>query len=410
MGKQLVSDELWQRIEPLLPPERPRRFRFPGRKPLDRRKVLSGIIFVLKSGISWDDLPAELGWGCGRTCRETLAAWQQAGVWQKLHELLLAELNAADHIDWSRVLIDSATVKAPKGGDQTGPNPTDRRKKGSKHHLATDAEGIPLATKLTGANRHDVTQLIPLIDAIPAVCGRRGRPRRRPGRAQADRADDSEEKRQELRRRGIKPVLARRNTEHGSGLGVYRWFVERTLSWAHQFRRLAIRWDPLPEIQSAWLSLACCLICLRLLLQTVPYRFMGWGSWNQATLDVALWTGMREGIAWPRRSASKHEARYSKTFRPCCRRVATTVSIRSPNRLPCTLSVPPLIRRQITACRNARSTALFVGATPLTRAKVHRASSTLRISKHVAAVFAHEHFDPSRRACSTSRRKRRIRS
>jgi transposase len=129
MGKQLVSDELWQRIEPLLPPEKPRRFRFPGRKPLDRRKVLSGIIFVLKSGISWDDLPAELGWGCGRTCRETLAAWQQAGVWQQLHELLLAELNEADRIDWSRVLIDSATVKAPKGGDQTGPNPTDRRKK-----------------------------------------------------------------------------------------------------------------------------------------------------------------------------------------------------------------------------------------------------------------------------------------
>lgn len=266
MGKQLVSDELWQRIELLLPPEKPRRFRFPGRKPLDRRKVLSGIIFVLKSGISWDDLPAELGWGCGRTCRETLAAWQQAGVWQQWHELLLAELNEADRIDWSRVLIDSAPVKAPKGGDQTGPNPTDRRKKGSKHHLATDAKGVPLATKLTGANRHDVTQLIPLIDAIPAVRGRRGRPRRRPKRAQADRAYDSEEKRQELRRRGIKPVLARRHTEHGSGLGVYRWFVERTLSWAHQFRRLAIRWDRLPEIQSAWMSLASCLICLRLLL------------------------------------------------------------------------------------------------------------------------------------------------
>lgn len=155
-------------------------------KQLDRRNVLSGIIFVLKTGISWDDLPAELGWGCGRTCRETLAAWQQAGVWQQLHELLLAELNEVDRIDGSRVLIDSATVKAPKGGDQTGPNPTDRRKKRSKYHLVTDAKGVPLATKLTGANRQDVTQLIPLIDAIPAVRGRRGRPRRRPKRAQAD--------------------------------------------------------------------------------------------------------------------------------------------------------------------------------------------------------------------------------
>src|SRR5215471_717992 len=100
MSKQLVSDELWQLIEPLLPPEKPRRWRFPGRKPLDRRKVLSGIIFVLKTGINWDDLPTELGWGCRRTCRETLTAWQGAGVWQQLHELLLAKLQEAGQIDW----------------------------------------------------------------------------------------------------------------------------------------------------------------------------------------------------------------------------------------------------------------------------------------------------------------------
>jgi transposase len=252
VSKPLLSDEQWQRIEPLLPPEKPRRFRFPGRKPLDRRNVLSGIIFVLKTGISWDDLPAELGWGCGRTCRETLAAWQRAGVWQQLHELLLAELHEADRIDWSRALIDSATVKAPKGGDQTAPNPTDRRKQGSKHPLVTNAKDVPLAVRLAGANRDDVTQLIPLVDAIPAVRGRRGRPRRRPQRAQGDRAYDAEDKRQELWRRGIKPVLARRHTEPGSGLGVYRWFFERTLSWAHHFRRLGITWDRLPEIQSAW--------------------------------------------------------------------------------------------------------------------------------------------------------------
>ena len=266
MGKQPVSNELWQRIEPLLPPVKPRRFRFPGRKPLDRRKVLSGILFVLKTGIAWEDLPAELGWGCGRTCRTTLAAWQRTGIWQRLHELLLAELHEAGLIDWSRALVDSALVKAPKGGAETGPNPTDRRKKGSKHHLITDAQGVPLAVKLTGANRHDVTQLIPLVDAIPPIRGRRGRPRRRPQRVQADRAYDAENRRRELRQRGIMPVLARRRTEHGSGLGVSRWFVERTLSWEHQFRRLAIRWDRLPEIQNAWLLLASCLICMRLLL------------------------------------------------------------------------------------------------------------------------------------------------
>ena len=131
--------------------------------------------------------------------------------------------------------------------------------------MVTDAKGVPLDAKLTGANRRDMTQLIPLVDAVLPVRGRRGHPRRRPRRAQADSAYDSEERR-ELRWRGIEPVLARRNTEHGSGLGVYRWFVERTLSWEHQFRRLWIRWDRLREVHIAWMSLASCPICPRLFL------------------------------------------------------------------------------------------------------------------------------------------------
>src|SRR5205085_305145 len=93
--KSLVSDELWQRVRPLLPPPPPRRFRFPGRKPLDYRLILTGIRFVLKTGIASDDLPAELGCGCGKTCRHYLQLWHQAGVWLKLHALLLAELNGA---------------------------------------------------------------------------------------------------------------------------------------------------------------------------------------------------------------------------------------------------------------------------------------------------------------------------
>ena len=122
---------------------------------------------------------------------------------------------------------------------------------------------MPLATLLTGANAHDVTALLPLVEAIPAVKGKPGRPRRRPARVQGDRAYDSEPHREELRKRGIEPVLAKRNTEHGSGLGVYRWVVERTISWLHQFRRLRIRWERRPEIHEAFLSLACSLICWR---------------------------------------------------------------------------------------------------------------------------------------------------
>jgi transposase len=129
--------------------------------------------------------------------------------------------------------------------------------------VITDAGGIPLAVILTAANAHDVTQLLPLIDAIPAVKGKPGRPRRRPQRAQGDRAYDSEPHRRQLRLRGIEAVLAKRNTEHGSGLGVFRWVVERTISWLHQFRRLRIRYERRPEIHEALMSLACSLICWR---------------------------------------------------------------------------------------------------------------------------------------------------
>lgn len=146
-------------------------------------------------------------------------------------------------------------------GEKTGPNPTDRRKLGSKHHVITEAQGIPLATLLTGANAHDVTQLLPLVDAIPPIRGKPGRPRQKPDALQGDRGYDSEPHRRELRGRQITPVLAKRRTEHGSGLGVSRWVVERTLAWLHQFRRLRVRYERRPEIHEAFLSLGCSLIC-----------------------------------------------------------------------------------------------------------------------------------------------------
>jgi transposase len=116
MAKPLVDDELWAVIEPLLPEPKPRRFRFPGRKPVDHRRALTGIVFVLKTGIGWEDLPQEMGCGSGMTCWRRLRDWQAAGVWQRLHELLLAKLNSAEQIDWSRAVVDSSSVRALKGG------------------------------------------------------------------------------------------------------------------------------------------------------------------------------------------------------------------------------------------------------------------------------------------------------
>jgi transposase len=114
MAKPVLTDELWQRIEPLLPPERPKPKG--GRPPVPARAALTGILFVLRTGTQWEYLPREMGCGCGMTCWRRLHAWHQAGVWQSVWELLLNELGLADAIDWSRALIDSASVRAVLGG------------------------------------------------------------------------------------------------------------------------------------------------------------------------------------------------------------------------------------------------------------------------------------------------------
>ena len=117
--------------------------------------------------------------------------------------------------------------------------------------------------KLTGANAHDITQLLPLVEAIPPVRGKRGHPRQRPQRIQGDRGYDSESHRDELRSRGMEPVFAKRYTPHGSGLGVYRWVVERTLAWLHQFRRLRVRYERRDDVHEAFLTIGCIVICWR---------------------------------------------------------------------------------------------------------------------------------------------------
>ncbi|MGP8304492.1 IS5 family transposase [Streptomyces inhibens] len=274
MGKRnpqpwLVDDELWSRIEPLLPssPDVQRR---PGRKKaLEDRKVLCGILFVLYTGIQWEWLPRELGFGSGMTCWRRLRDWNDAGVWQRLHEVLLDELRATDRLDLSRAVIDSSHVRALKGGPKTGRSPVDRGRPGSKHHMICDATGIPLAVTLTGGNRNDVTQLMPLLAAVPPIRGKRGRPRKRPKEIYADRGYDHDCYRRQVRAKGIKPLIARRGTDHGSGLGTKRWVVEQTIALLHWFGRLRIRWETRDDIHEAFLKLACSLICWRRLQPTL---------------------------------------------------------------------------------------------------------------------------------------------
>ena len=110
----VVSDDLWRRVEPLLPKLK-RRFRNPGRKRLDDRAALQGILFVLHTGIAWRHLPLELGYGSGSTCYRRMVLWQEAGVWERLHALLLAQLRAAGELEWSRAVADASHVQAKKG-------------------------------------------------------------------------------------------------------------------------------------------------------------------------------------------------------------------------------------------------------------------------------------------------------
>jgi transposase len=124
---------------------------------------------------------------------------------------------------------------------------------------------VPLAVSLTGGNRNDVTQLIPLIDAIGPVPGKRGRPRQRPDALYGDRGYDHDKHRRLLRQRGVKPKIARRGQPHGSGLGKVRWVVERTFAWLHSLRRLRTRYERSGELHTAFLTLGAATICQRLL-------------------------------------------------------------------------------------------------------------------------------------------------
>jgi transposase len=137
--------------------------------------------------------------------------------------------------------------------------------------LAVDADGVPLACTLTGANRHDVTQLIPLVDAIPAVRGKPGAPLRKPQEVMGDRAYHDERRRMTLSCRGIRTAIAERGAPHGSGLGIFRYVVEQTLALLHQFRRLRTRFDRRDDVHQSFMSLGMSMICWRRLHSSTGY-------------------------------------------------------------------------------------------------------------------------------------------
>ncbi|WP_407571575.1 IS5 family transposase [Deinococcus altitudinis] len=269
MVEKLVPDGLWALVFPLIPspPPRPRG----GRPPLPPRRVLAGILYILRWGLPWRQLPTSLGFGSGISCERAFRRWQEQGLWSTLFQHVLNHAAMHDQLDWSRAALDGCSFPAPRGGEHTGRNPTDRGKSGSKLHLLIEATGLPLAITLTGANVHDSRQLEATLDAVNGIRnGNRGRPRVRPQKLHADKGYDYKRCRTACRDRGISPRIARRGVESSERLGRHRWKVERTFSWLMRFRKLAVRQERSADRFLALAHLACTLLVWRRLRTACP--------------------------------------------------------------------------------------------------------------------------------------------
>ncbi|MEW2498834.1 transposase [Streptomyces nodosus] len=160
-------------------------------------------------------------------------------------------------------MIDSSHVRAARRGPKAVPARSTEHGRAASTTSSPTARASRLHVSLSGGNRNDVTQLLPLLDKVPSVAGVVGRPRRRPDALLADRGYDHDKYRRLLRQRGIRPVIAQRGQEQGSGLGTFRYVLERTIAWLHGFRRQRIRWERRNDIHEAFLGLATCLITHR---------------------------------------------------------------------------------------------------------------------------------------------------
>jgi len=156
MARAILDDDLWAMIEPMLPPPKPRRFRHPGRKPIDNRRALTGVLFVLRSGIPWEMLPQELGCGSGVTCWRRLRDWQAAGVWERIHEHLLAALRKRDALDLSIAAVDSGSVRAVGAGKKPGRT----RRTDASRAASTTSAPTPRASRSRARSRARIARTV----------------------------------------------------------------------------------------------------------------------------------------------------------------------------------------------------------------------------------------------------------
>jgi putative transposase len=259
-----VSDEFWEKVEPLVP-EAPSHERG-GRPRMPDRRAFEAMIYVLRTGIQWNALPRELG--ANSTVHARFQEWEREGFFEEMWRVGLAEYEEMEGIEWEWQALDGVMTKAPLGRAASGPNPTDRAKKGVKRSMLTDGNGIPLAVVVDGANRNDDKLLAATLDEIVVA---------RPASEEEelrehlclDAGYDSKAVREEVDSRGYEAHIRPRRKEcehyyyyyyyhhHHPGAKARRWVVERTHSWLNRSRRLLVRWEKKPENYLAFVQLAC---------------------------------------------------------------------------------------------------------------------------------------------------------
>lgn len=267
-----LSDSFWERIKPLLPKPKSRfrgrgnqRKHIGGRPAADPRKVIEGILYILRTGCQWNAAPREFG--SGKTLHKYFQKWSRSGLFKKMWKAGLSEYDEVKGIDWQWQAADGAITKAPLGGQASGANPTDRAKRGTKRSLLVEGKGVPLALEVGPAQRHEVKLLAATLDGI--VVDRPAPSQEEPQNLCLDKGYAGEPVNQLVGQRNYeihvpdkKNAKQKRKRKRGRRKA-RRWVVEVTHSWLNRFRRLLVRWEKKSSNYLSMLYFACAIICWR---------------------------------------------------------------------------------------------------------------------------------------------------
>lgn len=224
-----------------------------GRPPLPTIEVVETLRFFVREGVQWRELRAAAGRACGSTLRRRLDGWGATALLRQVHVALIRMVRAGPEVAAWDVVVDSCSVRAKRGGELTGPNPTDRGKAGTKYHIVASTDGLPLGVVPSAANVHD-TRLFPhLLRLAQVVCAAIGR-------LYADAGYDSAANRGLCLRDGIQPHIREVGSPHGSGLGAIRCVVEHDCAWLLANKRLDRRQDRLGRVILSLLTAACIFV------------------------------------------------------------------------------------------------------------------------------------------------------